>query len=88
MTASENQPETRGNVKTLTLESPCPILKLRAGRLRLGSRRFDFKVAERIQSSRREDGVSAVLTADGQVRLGTFYNQNCIHIGHSLGRCL
>lgn len=46
------------------------------------------KVAERIQSSRREDGVSTVLTADGQVRLGTFYNQNYIHIGHSLGRYL
>lgn len=45
------------------------------------------KVAERIQSSRIEDGVSTVLTADGQVRFGTFCNQNYIHIGHSfIGR--
>lgn len=36
MTARENQPETRGNVKTLTLESPCPILKLRAGEIEAG----------------------------------------------------
>ena len=32
----KNQPETRGNIKTLILESPCPVLKFRAGEIEAG----------------------------------------------------
>lgn len=54
--AGKNQFEIPGKVKILILESPCPSLKFRAGRLRLGSLRHDS--AERIQSRRIQNEIS------------------------------